>query len=121
LLVDLARTGPQTVPNMARARAVSRQHVQALVDRFRARGLVELAENPNHRRSRLVRLTRNGRAQVKSMLQRETAALRSLGLAIPPQQIRSAARALQTLRQQLHDHSWTDLGGKARRQRGDPE
>src|SRR5438270_4927789 len=60
VLIDLARMGPQTVAGMARGRGVSRQHVQALVDGFLARRLVDLAENPAHRRSKLVRLTRGG-------------------------------------------------------------
>src|ERR1700681_3296602 len=56
VLIDLARMGAQTVAGMARGRGVSRQHIQALVDGFLARGLVELAENPAHRRTKLVRL-----------------------------------------------------------------
>jgi DNA-binding MarR family transcriptional regulator len=107
VLIDLDRVGPQTVANIARARAVSRQHIQALVNGFRARGLVEFAENPNHRRSKLVRLTRNGRALVKAMLKRESAALGSRGLVLPPAQIRSAVKTLQTLRQQLQHRKGT--------------
>ena len=103
VLVELARVGPQTVPNMARARGVSRQHIQTLINRFRSRGLVELGENPNHRRSKLVRLTRSGTAQVKSMLERENAALGSLKPPLPPVLIRSAVKALQALRQQLEN------------------
>jgi DNA-binding MarR family transcriptional regulator len=104
VLIDLARMGPQTVSGMARARAVSRQHIQALVDYFGARGLVELVENPNHRRSKLVRLTRNGTVLVKAMVERERAALSSVELAISPAQIRRAAVVLRELRQHLQDY-----------------
>jgi DNA-binding MarR family transcriptional regulator len=117
VLIDLARTGPQTVAGMARARAVSRQHVQALVDGFRARGLVELAENPNHRRSKLVRLTRDGRVLVKAMVERESAALSSFDLAIPPAQIRRAAVVLRALRQHLQAYPFARRRGKARLRR----
>jgi DNA-binding MarR family transcriptional regulator len=117
VLLDLARMGPQTVSGMARARAVSRQHIQALVDYFRTRGLVDLVENPNHRRSKLVRLTRNGRVLVKAMVERERAALSSLDLAIPPVQIRRAAAVLRALRQHLQDHRWARERGEARLQR----
>jgi DNA-binding MarR family transcriptional regulator len=117
VLIDLARMGPQTVARMARARAVSRQHVQALVDRFRARGLVELAENPNHRRSKLVRLTRKGRVLVRAMVERESAALSCLDPAIPPAQVRRAAAVLRTLRQHLRDYASARGRGKARLQR----
>jgi DNA-binding MarR family transcriptional regulator len=105
VLIDLARMGPQTVAAMARSRGVSRQHVQALVDGFLARGLVELAENPAHRRSKLVRLTRDGKVLVQRMLARERAALGSLNLGLPPARIRSAAAVLRALRQRLQDYS----------------
>ena len=113
VLIDLARLGPQTAAGMARARGVSRQHVQALVDGFRARGLVELAENPGHRRSKLVALTRKGRGLVKVMLERESVALRFLDEAIPPARIRTATSVLQVLRRKLHAHSWEPGSGIA--------
>jgi DNA-binding MarR family transcriptional regulator len=119
VLIDLARMGPQTVAGMARGRGVSRQHIQALVDGFLARGLVELAENPAHRRSKLVRLTRQGRALVQAMLAREHDALGSLDLAIPPAQIRSAAVVLQTLRQRLEAYPRAGGREKAARPRRD--
>src|SRR4051794_3007825 len=34
VIMDLARIGPDTVPNMARVRGTSRQHIQAIVDRL---------------------------------------------------------------------------------------
>jgi DNA-binding MarR family transcriptional regulator len=116
VLIDLARIGPQTVAGMARARGVSRQHVQALINRFLAQGLVELAENPAHRRSSLVLLTRDGRDLVKTMVERESAALDSLGLAIPATQLRTAARVLRELRQHLAQPE-PPSKGRARRHR----
>jgi DNA-binding MarR family transcriptional regulator len=101
VLVDLERIGPQTVAGMARTRGVSRQHIQVLVDGFRARGLVETADNPVHRRSKLVALTHDGRALVKAMLKRESAALGALDLRVPPAQVRRAAATLRAFRQQL--------------------
>jgi DNA-binding MarR family transcriptional regulator len=114
VLIDLARLGPATVAGMARARGVSRQHVQALVDGFRARGLVDLAENPAHRRSRLVALTAKGRSLVKAMLARERGALAFLNAAVPPAQLRTATAVLRALRERLHDHSWEPPKGRAR-------
>src|SRR5262245_25632462 len=57
VLRGLDRLGPQTVPQMARARPVSRQYIQMLVNELESEGLVELVENAAHKRSRLVRLT----------------------------------------------------------------
>ena len=56
------RLGPQTVPTMARARNVSRQHVQKSVDGLAAGGLVSLRDNPAHRRSPIVELSDAGKA-----------------------------------------------------------
>ena len=48
VLVELATQGPRTVPEMARARPVSQQHIQTLVNALLRRALVTLAENPPH-------------------------------------------------------------------------
>jgi DNA-binding MarR family transcriptional regulator len=106
VLIDLARLGPQTVAAMARTRGVSRQHLQVMVDGFRARGLVGLADNPAHRRSKLVRLTRSGELLVKTMAERESAALSALDIAIPSAQIRRATLVLRAVRRRLHDYPW---------------
>jgi DNA-binding MarR family transcriptional regulator len=62
MLHSLTLGGPQTVPQIARSRPVSRQRIQKLADEMAAAGLVEFADNPAHKRSRLVRLTPQGEA-----------------------------------------------------------
>jgi DNA-binding MarR family transcriptional regulator len=62
MLHGLKWGGPQTVPQIARSRPVSRQRIQKLADEMAADGLVEFVDNPAHRRSKLVRLTRKGEA-----------------------------------------------------------
>jgi DNA-binding MarR family transcriptional regulator len=57
---SLALVGPLTVPEIARMRPTSRQRMQRLADELAAEGLVEFIDNPKHRRSKLVRLTRKG-------------------------------------------------------------
>lgn len=112
VLFDLARMGPQTVAGLARARGISRQHIQALINRFHARGLIQLAENPAHRRSNLVVLTREGEALVKIMVERESDFFGSLELAIPASAISTAARVLRELRQHLaHRLAMSSRGG----------
>ena len=58
---SLALIGPLTVPQIAKMRPTSRQRMQRLADELAAEGLVEFIDNPRHRRSKLVRLTRRGR------------------------------------------------------------
>ena len=61
VLQILAEKDGQTVPQIARVRATSRQNIQIVVNRLKARGCVEVLGNPAHKRSPLVRLTDRGR------------------------------------------------------------
>lgn len=67
ILRMLVKEGPQTVPEMARSRPVSRQHCQTICNTLEAQGLVEFVANPKHKRSKLVRATKKGRARFEGM------------------------------------------------------
>src|SRR5438309_1843399 len=71
ILKTLADEGPQSVPQMARARTVTRQHVQTLVNSLIEEGLVEISKNPAHRKSSLIRLTKAGKEAVRNNTRRE--------------------------------------------------
>jgi DNA-binding MarR family transcriptional regulator len=71
-LFDLDRSGSRTVPQMASARPLSRQHIQMLVNPLVEGRYVELVDNPAHKRSKLVRLTPKGRKLVDRMRKRES-------------------------------------------------
>jgi DNA-binding MarR family transcriptional regulator len=60
VLEILVRDGAQSVPAIARARLVSRQHIQTLVDDLIGKRLVELQPNPAHKTSPLVDVTMEG-------------------------------------------------------------
>ncbi|MEC8776611.1 MAG: MarR family transcriptional regulator [Pseudomonadota bacterium] len=62
LLRSLKLNGPRSVPQIARLRGLARQRIQVLVDEAIERGFVRLRVNPEHKRSRIVALTRNGAA-----------------------------------------------------------
>jgi DNA-binding MarR family transcriptional regulator len=64
---SLALVGPLTVPQIAEMRPTSRQRMQRLADELVTEGLVEFADNPKHRRSKLVRLTRKGEARYQKL------------------------------------------------------
>jgi DNA-binding MarR family transcriptional regulator len=66
-LRSLVKEGPQTVPDMARSKPVSRQHCQTIVNALEAQGLVEFIDYPKHKTSKLVRATKRGRARFDSM------------------------------------------------------
>src|SRR5258708_13660630 len=63
----LAAIGPLTVPQIAQMRPTSRQRMQRLADELAAAGLAEFIDNPRHRRSKLVRLTRKGDARYREV------------------------------------------------------
>jgi DNA-binding MarR family transcriptional regulator len=101
ILFELDRSGPRTVPQMARARPVARQHIQGLVDQLRARRLVDLKENPAHRRSHMVRLTAAGQALVASMNSRETEILERPQIPVPTDDLLTSTEVLRTIRELL--------------------
>jgi DNA-binding MarR family transcriptional regulator len=51
VMVSLAEGEPRTVPDLARERPASRQHIQTVVNDLLAAGLAETLPNPSHRRS----------------------------------------------------------------------
>ena len=101
VLRELRGEGPKTVPQMARARPVSRQSMQATVNGLTGDGLVELAHNPAHKRSKLVRLTPRGEDLLSEMDLREVEALAELGVGVPEEDLRMTAEVLASVRAML--------------------
>ena len=97
--------GPRPVPEIARARGVSRQRVQALVDALKVRGLVRVRDNPDHRRSVIIELTPAGRALIRKMRQREVKYLEERGIDLTDPALRRAWRTLAELRRRLESRS----------------
>jgi DNA-binding MarR family transcriptional regulator len=90
--------GPGTVPQMARARGVSRQHVQQQVDALLERGFVERQDNPAHKRSSLIVLSDKGRALIQTMRSDELRALARLQPGVSDQAIADAVQVLASWR-----------------------
>lgn len=67
VLRSLVHEGPMTVPELARSRPVSRQHCQTIANALEAQGLIEFIENPKHKTSKLMRVTKKGAARFQSM------------------------------------------------------
>ena len=109
VLGSLDRFGPQTVPAMARARPVSRQYIQTLVNQLSDEGLVEFIENPAHKRSHLIRLTPKGKVLLDSMIQRETELLSLLKLDIQEKALRDGAGVLKAVRELFESKQWKEL------------
>lgn len=71
VLEYLTREGDATVPQMARARRVTRQRMQTLVNGLLDLDLVARLENPQSRRSSLITPTTLGRDTMLKMRRRE--------------------------------------------------
>jgi DNA-binding MarR family transcriptional regulator len=99
VLESLARGGAQTVPQMARARPVTRQHIQAIVDQLLDAGLVALQPNPAHKRSSLVTLTGAGEAAFVMMSDREAVVLDQIAASLHHAEVHMALRVLGQLRE----------------------
>jgi DNA-binding MarR family transcriptional regulator len=89
--------GQQTVPQIARTRGVSRQHIQVNVDALLEKELVRLKDNPAHKRSPLIGLTRSGRALFGKIQRREQAVFKGIDDSLSPRSLTTASNLLQSL------------------------
>ena len=94
---SLALLGPLTVPQIAQMRPTSRQRMQRLADELAAEGLVEFIDNPKHRRSKLVRLTRKGDARYRELNARFLAIASTLGVGLTEGDIRRTTAIVRQL------------------------
>jgi DNA-binding MarR family transcriptional regulator len=106
VLRSLDSLGPQTVPQLARARPVSRQRIQVLVSQLVRDGWVATEENPAHRKSPLLRLTAAGKRQLEYMHKRERKLLAHTRVGLEPKELNRAADTLRALRRFLESKDW---------------
>ena len=101
LLRSLKVDGPATVPQLARARPVSRQFIQKLANEMTADGLVEFINNPEHKHSKLVRITAKGERLLMEMMEQDIKLGAWLVQDLNESDIRTATRVVRTLREKL--------------------
>ncbi len=99
ILRGVDRYGPQTVPELARTRSVTRQHVREVVEALAEDGLVELVANPRHKRSMLVCATPQGHSLVVRMDEADDRLLAAVGARLSRRDLASAARTLAAVRE----------------------
>jgi DNA-binding MarR family transcriptional regulator len=95
ILETLARDGAQSVPHIARAKRVSRQHIQVLVNTLAEAGLVVVRTNPAHRRSPLVELSPEGARRFGEVAAREREILSEWALHLRTTELEAAAGTLR--------------------------
>jgi len=102
---SLALLGPLTVPQIAQMRPTSRQRMQRLADELAAGGVVEFVDNPKHRRSKLVRLTRKGYARYGQLSARFLAIASTMGSDLSDREIRKAIDILRRVSDEAKERS----------------
>jgi DNA-binding MarR family transcriptional regulator len=90
-----------TVPQIARRMGLTRQAVQASVNRLRSEGLVDADENPDHRRSPLIAMTELGAAKYAALERRQIDWINELAAGLKRSELATAAWVLQELSQRL--------------------
>lgn len=101
VLEHIDQSGPSTVPQIARSKAVKRQSIQALVDQLKERNLVEAVANPNDRRSHLIELTRDGQTLFSEIRRREAGAMSRLLEGLSEIDIAATERGMSSLHDAL--------------------
>lgn len=118
VLERLVDEGPQPVPRIARSLWLSRQFVQRLVDDAAELDLVELRDNPAHRRSHLVALTPAGHDAFAAIHAYELDNLARIAAELDPTDITATQHVVAHLTAVFReiadagppDHGWTVPG-----------
>lgn len=92
---------PLPVSDIARAMGLTRQSVQRTVDVLAAEGVVTFADNPRHRRAKLVRPSPSGRAMLEKVGVLQKAWAREIAEGMDEAALRAALAVLGELRCRL--------------------
>lgn len=108
-LEGLVRFGPQTVPAMARARPVSRQHMQLIVNELLQRKLVDTKDNPAHKNSPLVEITNKGAELLQGIKEQERLLLSKGRIQVSEKSLTCTVESLQAIRKFFESTDWQDI------------
>ena len=103
VLEYLLRNGSTTVPDIARSRSVTRQHIQILANDLLEQGLVVFEDNPLHKRSSIVTITKDGQRAIQRMRKRESQLYEATRFGINRDELKAAANTLKHVRDALKE------------------
>ncbi|WP_412049709.1 MarR family winged helix-turn-helix transcriptional regulator [Hoeflea sp. Naph1] len=101
LMEHLSINGEGTVPDVARAKNVTRQHIQQISNALVKLGLLEFVANPRHKRSPFVALTPKGEEVFAEIRTREAAVLSDLAIRLDDLDAGAVADAIARLRAEI--------------------
>ncbi|HLH91931.1 MAG TPA: MarR family transcriptional regulator [Xanthobacteraceae bacterium] len=102
-VMSAASAEPHTVPQIARVLGVTRQNVQRIADLLVADGSAQYEDNPDHRASPYLVLTRRGRAALDQLGKAAGGYHARLARKLSPADIASIHRGLRRLVEALKD------------------
>lgn len=68
IMTDIHFQGPKTIPELLQERAISRQSIHRMIKGLINEGVLEYIDNPEHKRSKKITLTRYGKKYYLSKL-----------------------------------------------------
>ncbi len=100
-VLSAASGAPQTVPQIARVLGVTRQNVQRIADLLVGEGAAEYRDNPDHRASPHLFLTRRGRADFEQLMKAAAGYHARLARKLPAADLTALQRGLRRLLEAL--------------------
>jgi DNA-binding MarR family transcriptional regulator len=97
VMESLAGGNEKTVPEIARSRGVSRQHIQVIVNGLTKADLIKARDNPDDKRTFLVSLTDHGRTVFGEIQEREAVELRRLSGVFTSNELTATLNTLRKL------------------------
>jgi DNA-binding MarR family transcriptional regulator len=97
--------GPATVAQIARRLHLARQSVQRVADLLEADGIAAYEDNPGHRRAKLLRLTPNGSAALRTIQASQRRWADALGAEIGERDLLQASKVLGRVLESLASRS----------------
>jgi DNA-binding MarR family transcriptional regulator len=96
---------PKTVAAAARKMGLTRQNVQRIADWLVESGIAEFVDNPNHRRAKLVALTKQGVALRQQLGRRQARWANATGGQFTAAELRATTNVLKRLKKALEKRS----------------
>ena len=100
-VLGVVEYAPASVAHVARDMGLSRQSVQRTADLLVEDGLVEYADNPHHRRAKLVKMTPRGREALDYVKRRQAEWIARIGREHGLEDLRTAVTVLRRARESL--------------------
>jgi len=97
VMESVAGNDEKTVPDIARSRGVSRQHIQVIVNCLTKENLIKTRDNPDDKRTFLVSLTDHGQTVFGEIQKREAVELKRLSEVFSTDELNMTQSTLRNL------------------------